>query len=702
MQSMDKNKELFKEEAYDLLSELESSLMELEENSDDIELISRVFRAMHTIKGSGAMFGFDDISDFMHDIETVYDLVRDRKIAVTKNLINLTLSARDHITTMLDAYVGGDPVDNNITESILESFKQILNEYRENNSETEETPSKDQESLDEKVYRISFNPNPEIFMNGANPIYLLEELAELGECITIPHLDKVPLLTDINPEDCYIYWEIILVSTNEICDIKNVFMFVEDNCELEIEVVNKDDDIYLERGGKKLGEILLEKNPIDREKLNEALTDQKLIGEILVDSGLITNERVESALAEQSTVNKIIKKKKAQHANSTIRVPSEKLDTFVDLVGELVIIQQRLSQSVRERKDEELISIAEIIERLTVELRESAFSVRMLPIETIFSKLKRLVHDLSNKLGRDVDMITEGAETELDKTVIDQLHDPLVHIIRNSVDHGIEPPELRTAAGKPKSGTVCLSASHSGSNVLIKIKDDGKGMNPNAIKAKAIEKGIITSDTQLTKEECYKLTFTPGFSTAGEITSVSGRGVGMDVVQQAIKSLNGSIGIESELGVGTTITITLPLTLAIIEGLQVVIDNDYFVLPLSGVEECIELKFDDIEKAKGRFLAKVRGELVPYIYLREWFNFEKQDNDGKIVITRIGDRRVGFVVDSVIGKHQTVIKTLGNLYKDKIEGVSGATILGNGQVALILDIPQLINAVELDEKAAVA
>ncbi|MCF6148205.1 MAG: chemotaxis protein CheA [Candidatus Kuenenia sp.] len=701
---MDKHKETFKEEAYELLGELETAFLELEGSPDDRELIGRVFRAMHTIKGSGAMFGFDDIAEFMHDIETVFEQVRDGKIAVTKHLINLGLSARDQIRTMLDAYSKNEPADESRSREILAAFKSLVPQAEKKREVTSSSDVRhpDYNNNENIVYRIYFRPAQNIFMNGTNPIYLLNELKELGECKVFAYVDTIPPLNEINPEYCYTHWDIILTTNKGIDSIKDVFIFVEGDCELSIKIVDGDGGLDTTGDIEKIGNILMDRGVLSQDDIKKALSSQKRLGEILVDSKAVTKEGLRSALAEQSQIRDARQKRQNMETNSNIRVSTDKLDHFVDLVGELVILQQRLSRTASRQNDSELFSIAEEVERLTVELRDSAFSVRMVPIETTFNKLKRLVRDLSNELGKETAMTTNGGETELDKTVIDQLNDPLVHIIRNCIDHGIEPPDVRKASGKAKTGEIRISAFHSGSNVLIQIKDDGNGINTEVVRKKAIEKGLVAANAELSEKECYSLIFEPGFSTAKEITSVSGRGVGMDVVKQTIDSLRGSIDVESKKGKGTTITITLPLTLAIIEGLQVEIGGEYFVLPLSAVEECVELTHKDVLKANGRHIANVRGEIVPYIRLKDWFLLDGEVKDiEQIVITRTGDRRVGFVVDRVVGEHQTVIKALGTIYKN-VQGVSGATILGDGRVAMIIDIPHLIQAAEMEENSLCA
>jgi two-component system chemotaxis sensor kinase CheA len=698
---IDAHREAFKEEAYELLSELETSLLELEERPDDNEIIGRVFRAMHTIKGSGSMFGFDDIASFTHKIETVYDKVREGIIPVTPELINITLIAKDQIRELLSASPGEAPAELAVT---ISAFHRLASEGESTTPPTKPSPSdgvspptNTNDDTNNIIYRVIFTPAREIFFTGTSPLRLLNELHSLGECRVISYTDRIPALEDINPEHCYTSWNIILSTNQGIDAIKDVFIFVEDNCELKIDVVDRKTDSPMEETYKKLGEILIDRGDIKKEQLDDVLQEKKYLGELLVEKGLVTPEMIESALAEQQQIRKLKEKTQVKEETSSIRVPASKLDTLVNLVGEMVTVQARLTQTALTFASAELASIAEEVERLTGELRDNTLNIRMLPIGTTFGRFKRLVRDLSQELGKEIELTTEGADTELDKTVIEKLNDPMVHLIRNSIDHGIETPDIRNSLGKPRAGTIHLTAAHSGGNVVIQIKDDGKGLDGEIIRAKAIEKGLISQANELSEKELQRLIFAPGFSTAKTVTSVSGRGVGMDVVKRAIDVLRGSIDIQSEKGKGTTVTVKLPLTLAIVEGLLVNIGEDHFVLPLSIVEECVELTREDIKKSHGRNIAHVRGEIVPYISLRKEFNIEGEPPDvEQIVITGANGERVGFVVDNVIGEHQTVIKNLGKLYSD-IEGISGATILGNGSVALIVDVLKMIQNVELSE-----
>jgi len=674
----------FREEAYELLGELETALMELEEAPQDMDLVNRVFRAMHTIKGSGAMFGFDAISAFTHDVETVFDLVREGKIAVTGDLIGLSLDARDQIRTMLDNE--GDPVRQ---ARLTEGFQALLPSGK-SPSPAQSAPQAGQvpDPACQNVFRIRFKPHLSLLQNGTNPILLLDELRSLGECTVVAQTDHVPALADLDPETCTIYWDAVLTTDRDENAIQDVFIFVEDLCDLTVQrIVAADTD---ETPTRRLGEILVERGDVSEAQIQQAMAQQKRLGQILVDQAVVDAGKVEAALAEQDHLRRRKEKEQEPSQAATIRVAAEKLDSLVDLVGELVTVQARLSRKAMLLADNELTGIAELVDRLTAELRDNTMSVRMLPIGTSVARLKRLVRDLSRDLKKDVTLTVEGGDTELDKTVIEQLSDPLVHIIRNSLDHGIESPDQREAVGKPRQGTVHLSAGHEGANVVIRIADDGAGIDPAAVRAKAIEKGLITEDADIAEKDIFNLVFAPGFSTAMAVTSISGRGVGMDVVKRSIENLRGAIEMESRLGAGTTITLKLPLTLAIIDGLVVDIARENYVLPLAAVEECVELSQEGIEAGCGRHIINIRDQIVPYIQLRERFGLDgPRPAIEQIVINEVDGRRVGLVVDRVIGQHQVVIKTMSKMYKN-VDEISGATILGDGSVALILDVPKLV------------
>jgi two-component system chemotaxis sensor kinase CheA len=688
--------ETFREEVAELLADLEGSLLELEETPDDQPTIDRVFRALHTIKGSSAMAGVDSIASFVHQVENVYELVREGELAVTRELIDLTLVAKDQLRLLVAALNGAGSVDSELLDETTAAFSQLLPA-----SAVATPPSASAvEHAETCTYRIRFRPDLDAFRKGLNPMFVLRELRQMGECLIVPQLDAVPDLETLDPESCCLRWDVVLTTDQNIDDIRDLFIFFEDHCtQLAIDVIDDGGLLDTEAGYKKLGEILIERGDLDQEALNQALQSKTKIGESLIGSGLVSSGRIEAALTEQRRIQELRQERRVAEIASSIRVRSDKLDTLVNLIGELVTVQARLSQNAAGSSDAQMVSIAEEVERLTWDLRDQVLNIRMLPIGTTFNSYRRLVRDLCGELGKQVTLVTEGAETELDKTVIDRLGDPLVHLIRNCVDHGIESPEDRIAAGKPAQGTVRLSADHSGANVLLRISDDGRGLDRDALRRRAVANGLLAADAEIADRELYNLIFLPGFSTAREVTSVSGRGVGMDVVKRSVDELRGNIEVSSLPGQGTQFTIRLPLTLAIIDGLLVDIAGESYVFPLAAVEECVELRRAETA-ANDRNLANVRGELVPYVRLRDFFTVPGQRRDiEQIVIASIGGNRVGFVVDHVIGEHQTVIKSLGRFYQG-IKGLSGATILGNGSVALILDLPQIVDGTSLLEKAA--
>ena len=696
---MEKLREAFRSEAYELLGELEEALLALEHEPDNREQIGRVFRALHTIKGSGAACGFDSISQFTHTIENVYDLVRSGKLPVTRELIDLTLLCRDQISCLFDEYYGKKSVEPVRTDDLVARVgKLIPPELRPVKPVSAPAP---EASGKQATYRIRFRPPRDIYLTGTNPLFLIDELRTLGTCRVVAQTTAIPLLEDLDPELCYVFWDVILTTDCGINAIRDVFIFVQDASELSVEIIDAG-GLAEESEYKRLGDILVERGDLTPGDMKKAAASQKRFGEILVEKGMVQPDRVQAALTEQQHVRELRREHRHTEEMASVRVHSHKLDTLVNLVGELVTVQARLTQTAAVSGLSALISIAEEVERLTAELRDNTMSIRMLPIGTIFSKFKRQVRDLSQGLGKDVELVMDGAETELDKTVIERLSDPLMHLVRNCVDHGVEMPDAREAAGKPRQGTVKLSAVHSGAHVLISIQDDGGGLDTDAIRATAVERGLIAPDAERSEKELCSLIMAPGFSTAKAVTDVSGRGVGMDVVKRAVEALRGTIDIGSEKGRGTTITLLLPLTLAIIEGFLTRIGSDHFVFPLSQVEECVELTAARAAGTNGRDLLNVRGELVPYVRLRDRFGmYGNRPPVEQIVLTRTDGMKLGFVVDHVLGGHQTVIKNLGRMYRD-VQGVSGATILGDGTVALILDIRKLARMADQGEAPTTA
>lgn len=658
--TIDKYKQAFQEEAREILVELESTLLELNEHPEDSELVGRAFRGLHTIKGSGSMFGFDEIAAFTHDIENAFDDVRNARLAVTSELIDLTLEALDEIRTMLQDAAGQSATTKESRTKILDRLRGLTNRPGEVESDTAEPPEPAQAdtlSPPEAVFEwnIHFIPGPDLLRNGTDPLLLLRELGQLGELQVAADTTALPPIHKLDPERCYIAWQLNLKTSASLDAIRDVFIFAEDQCELAIEPPPATLPATHEEGASEnvSASASLESAPEIKAR------------EQPVKFGRRAEDRPDGA--------------------SNIRVPTAKLDQFVDLIGELVTVQARLGEIANRGEDPDVASVSEEVERLTAALRENSMSIRMLPIRSTFERFRRLVHDLARDLNKEVELTIEGADTELDKTVIDQLNDPLMHLIRNSMDHGIEPRAARLAAGKPAMATIKLSARHSGANVLIEVADDGGGIHAEVVRERAIERGLISTDALLTESEIFSLILTPGFSTAREITDVSGRGVGMDVVRQRVEALRGTIQISSKPALGTSVALRLPLTLAIIDGLLVRVGQAYFVLPLANSLECIELTRQDVLNSNGKHVANVRGEIIPYIRLRDYFEIRTERPEREqIMIAETEDGRCGFVVDEVLGDHQTVIKNLGHFYRH-VQFISGATILGNGTLALILD-----------------
>lgn len=653
---IDNFKQAFQEEAREILVELEATLLELGESPADSELVSRAFRALHTIKGSGSMFGFDELAAFTHNLENAFDEVRNERLTVTSDLINLSLAALDQIKVMIEEGGTGGAANAAASSQILAKLQKLTGSLHRKEQSTAPTivahtlvPSPVGATGAVCDWVIHFAPGPDLLRNGASPLTLIRELQQLGHLRIMANVASIPPLGELDPHRCYVSWDIILTTSAGRDGIRDVFIFVEDNCELTIEPASD--------------------HASDRPSLAESPAPK-------------TVDEKRSNFGRRAT--------DAPDTASNIRVPAAKLDQFVDLVGELVTVQARLGEIASRHDDPDVAAVSEEVERLTSALRESSMSIRMLPIRTTFERFRRLVHDLSRDLHKEVELAIEGADTELDKTVIDQLNDPLMHLVRNSMDHGIEPADARATAGKPRTATLRLSAQHSGASVLVSVADDGSGIDAEAVRRRAIERSLISADAQLSEAEIFSLIMAPGFSTAQRVTDVSGRGVGMDVVRRNVEALRGTIDIHSKRGEGTSVILRLPLTLAIIDGLLVRVGHAYFVLPLAITVECIELTRHDIEMVNGKHIADVRGKAIPYIRLREYFDIRTERAEREqIMIAETEAGHYGFVVDEVLGNHQTVIKNLGRFYRH-IHVASGATILGNGTVALILDPNRLV------------
>ncbi|MBA15468.1 MAG: chemotaxis protein CheA [Sphingomonas sp.] len=645
----------FRQEARDLLEALEQALLDLSQNHGDRDLVDSAFRALHTLKGSGSMFGFDEVAEFVHEFETAFDRVRKGLAPISEELVRIALNAKDHVQLLVaepgEHAAAGTPILIALRALVADGGGESAPSMAVAEQSESGAPASGATG-----WHVRFQLPADAIAMGTNPMLLLDELRELGPCDIVALDDNVPPLDGLDPLGCHLAWDVTLRADVSKDAIEDVFLFLRDAMELSIEPITSAD------------------NPA-------ASPSEPAPGAGAVEAS-------SSARAP------------AAKASASLRVAAERLDELMDCVGELVIAQARLSQIASGSQDVGLTAVAEEIERLAATLRDTTMSVRMVPIGSLFGRFRRLVHDLASDLGKQVEFVTSGEETELDKTMVERLADPLVHIIRNAVDHGMELPDARRAGGKSECGTVRLTAVHSGAEVAISVSDDGAGLNAARIRAKAEEAGLIAPDAKLSDHELFQYIFHPGFSTAQEITSVSGRGVGMDVVKRAIEGLRGSIELTSKAGEGTKATLRLPLTLAIVEGMLVRVGDGRYAIPLSAVEECLELPASEVSGGSGRNFLDVRGTLVPYLRLRDLFGTDAPpDLHQKVVIVGSGDQRVGLVVDQIIGNAQTVIKSLSRLHAG-IGTFSGATILGDGEVALILDVAQLVSSAEQQQRRA--
>lgn len=660
--------ETFRQEARELLEQLELCLLDLGHSPDNSGLVNSAFRALHTIKGSGAMFGFTAVADFVHEFETAFDQVRKGQSAVTSALVSVALNAKDHIHKLIEhpdtTHSGGDAILDALHAVIADAGGAPASDavpaapFLPGNP----VPVKyDTDAAEGKCWRVCFRLPSDALVYGTNPILLLEEIKEIGPCNITALTDTIPHIDVIDPEVPYLGWQVDIHADDPRSAIDDVFLFLKDGMELSVEPLAAD------QGDVEVGSA-------------EAETATDAAAEPLTTTTTKTPKSPEPSAPANTE----------RAPASSMRVDAERLDELMDRVGELVIAQARLTQIAHHSPDTNLKTIAEELERLSSGLRDTTMGIRMVPIGTLFSRFRRLVHDLSRDLGKDIEFITSGEDTELDKTMIERLADPLVHLIRNSVDHGLESPDKRVAAGKPAHGTVRLSAVYAGAEVAISVSDDGAGLNADRIRAKAEEAGLLAPDAKITDQELWHMIFAPGFSTAKEVTALSGRGVGMDVVKRTIDGVRGTIDVTTVPGQGTTMTLRLPLTLAIIDGMLVRVGNGRFTIPLAAVEECVELPEGIEANARGRNFLDVRGSLVPFLRLREVFHTTAPpERHQKVVIVSSSEGRVGLVVDQIIGNNQTVIKQLSKLHSS-IKSFSGATILGDGTVALILDTAHLV------------
>ena len=654
---------IYRQEAGELLDSLEGSLLDLGQTPADRTLVDQAFRALHTIKGSGAMFGFDQVAAFTHDFETAFDLVRKGTVPVTQDLVSIALAAKDHIRSLIET---PDDADATVGLAILANL-QILVARPSSEVELQAAapiPSDAGSSATVGTgWQMTIAFAPDILRNGTDPLALIDELRGLGACTVVALTDGVPDLGALEPQDLHLRWSVTLRGDCPREAIDDVFMFVLDDMKLDLTPRTTE----------------ASETPVAA-SAPEAVTAAPSPA---AHAPAAAPEPEKPRSADKAEPQRRVDDK----ASTSVRVQAERLDELMDRVGELVIAQARLSQLAHTRSDSGIQAIAEEIERLASGLRDTTMGIRMVPIGSLFARFRRLIHDLSRDLGKPVEFVTSGEDTELDKTMIERLADPLVHLIRNAIDHGIENPERRAKAGKLPVGRIELLAQHVGAQVMVTVRDDGGGLDTVRIRAKAEEQGLIALGATLSDAEIHQFLFHPGFSTAQTVSALSGRGVGMDVVKRTIEALRGSIDVSTEPGHGSTMSLRLPLTLAIIEGLLIRVGESRYIVPLSMIEECVELPVD---QARGRSFLNIRGGLVPFLRLRDLFETPGEpDAHQKIIITSVGDTRVGLVVDQIIGSHQTVIKSLSKLHADATM-FSGATILGDGSAALILDVTQLV------------
>lgn len=643
--------ESFIHEAQELLKDLEEALLVLEDDYSDLQKVGEVFRVMHSLKGSANMFGFNKVGEITHDLENIYDQIRSQEISLNKEILNVSLKTLDHITLLIN---NGDVVDQVQHAQLLQEIKGTAGIGK---LLTEEASSPKSLSVQKtKSYYIEVIPDKDVLSNGTNPLFLIEDLNHLGKAYVRAITDQIPEWETLNPSECYVFWQLVLITDEDESEIDDVFIFVEDECSVK-------------------KELLVEKDISSNSFVAEYLENERTYD--------LANlkELVSKAEKKKEPVNKVINQ---GPSDAYIRVSSSKIDDLMGLVSQLVTAQGSLNLFAENSQDQKVLDISEHVQKLSRQLRDITFSMSMIPIDSIMVRFKRMVRDLSESLEKKIQFVVEGAETELDKNIIDNLADPLMHMLRNSLDHGIESPEERIKKGKSETGLVKLKAYHAGAYVNIEISDDGKGLDPEVILKKSIEKGIISAEDKLRESEILDLIFSPGFSTANVVTDVSGRGVGMDVVKTNIHELRGEVSIESKLGEGTKFKIRLPLTMSIIDGLLIRVLDQKYVLPLFSIEKCFETRYSQLQESQSNILM-LDQEPVPYIFLKEEFDkAEETDAIMQTVVVEVDGKKVGIIVDEIIGELQAVIKPLGAYYKQQ-DMFSGSTILGDGRVALILD-----------------
>lgn len=710
MNNLDEIREVFTAECSEILQKMESILLEMENEENPSESrVHELFRFIHTIKGSAGIFGYEAIVSFTHILESLLDKIREGHMPFQKDMIAIFLDARDHITELIESAANGFPLEKSTLknqERLVGIFEKYLGKKTPppGSKETPETTTV-QKKVEKKaelsnLWHISLRFKEDTIRNGLDPYSTFVYLNKVGEIIRLFTLtNKVPDLENLDPESCYLGFEILYKCENDIVFIRDAFEFVQYDCDIYILPPNRQYRDYLDffeyrkEPIIRLIRILYYTKTLDRKtfkKIIEFKKKEKISGSSEIENVSVEpsknkeivepNVNIPEVKSEESHVKKEVRESKS------IRIDSGKLDYLINLVGELVVSGANLTQLATIRQDTILLETVSRLNLLISDIRDTSLNLRMVQIGETFNRFHRVVRDISLELNKDVQLHISGGETELDKLVVEKINDPLMHLIRNSLDHGIEPIEERLSLGKPARGTLSLHAYHEAGNIVIEVSDDGRGLNKDKILKKAIEKGLIPPEKTLSDAETHRLIFNAGFSTAEKITNISGRGVGLDVVEKNIESLRGSITLVSGAGKGTTFQIRLPLTLAIIDGFLFKVSDYYYVVPLYQIVECIEFRDDMVSTGKNDFI-NLRGGLLPFLRLSDFFQFsENHTNTRKnILILQNMGSKVGILVDSLHGEFQTVIKPLGKIFKN-LRGISGTTVLGSGEVALILDI----------------
>ncbi|MBN6151487.1 chemotaxis protein CheA [Xanthomonas sp. AmX2] len=691
--NLDQLLQTFIAESRDLLEDMERNLLEAERGEAGADAVNAIFRAAHTIKGSGGLFDLAQLVGFTHVVESVLDLVREDALALDSELIQLLLACCDHIRLLVEAAAGAEADETALAadgKPLLARLQTYLQPLAAPATATAAPAATGAAPAHTGYWRISLQLFSDALRFGNSPLHLIRCLRSLGtvEAVRTRH-ERVPALPDLDPEACYLGFDILLRSDAQQAAVEDIFEFVRDDCELRVVAVDPQGD------AANLELPLLVAEPGSHAQADDFSGFDAPAATAAPAPAVATASQ--AAGAKPSFAARGDGNAARAADGGSIRVDADKLDRMIDLVGELIIAVASTGANAQRTGDALLLESTSILAGLVEEVRESALQLRMVKIGGTFSRFHRVVHDVARELGKDIVLVVNGEDTELDKSVVEKIADPLTHLVRNAMDHGIEPAELRQARGKPVRGTVRLNAFHDSGSIVIQISDDGGGLNRERILAKALERGLIEPGRHLSDREVFALIFEPGFSTAEKVTNLSGRGVGMDVVKRNITALRGSVDIASQQDVGTTISVRLPLTLAIINGFQVGVGRSVFVVPLDMVEECVEFapnyQSDYID---------LRGNVLPYVRLRSLFDIPGTPPPREsIVVIRMGAQRFGLVVDTLLGEWQTVIKPLSKIFAG-VKGISGSSILGSGGVALILDVPSLLQQMQPGHEALAA